>query len=143
MLKATTQHQKTQTVSPFVANISCALIVGVIITFITLLFFSWIFLQVNLPAWSAIPLSATAVCLGSFFSGYILARRTGQNGLFCGLCFGIFYFLLYLCAALLNGQFDYTALSSIKLVCYVLSGCIGGFIGVVKSEQTAKRKRLH
>ncbi len=133
--------QKTQ-VSPLVGHIFFAGGSGLAVTFLFLLFSAWLFTKTQLPAWSAVPLATAAVSLGCFISGHVLSRRVGQNGLFCGLCCGVCFYLLYLLAALLNGQFDYSALAGIKLVCYVLSGCIGGFLGILAYEK-AKHPARH
>lgn len=110
---------------------------GILITFLLLLAAAWMFTRARLPMWSYIPIAVWAVCVGSFFSGYIVANRVKKNGLFCGLCCGIVFFVIYLIASLLTGDFDYTALLGIKLVSYSLAGSLGGLIGVA----TAQKKR--
>ena len=90
-------------------------------------------------AWWAIPMSAIAVMAGCFVSGYILARRMGQNGLFCGLCCGLFFFLIFLFAAMLSGSYEYTAFAAIKCVCYSLAGALGGYVGLLSSERAKRR----
>ena len=139
----TTHYQKTKSSYSSIGYILYAAIIGIIITFLFLLFCAWLFTITRLSPWVAVPLSTAAVCIGSFVSGYILAQKLNKNGLFCGLCFGIFYFTLYLLAALLNKQFDYTAFACIKLVCYTMSGCIGGFCGILFNEHAARKRHLH
>lgn len=93
-------------------------------------------------AWWAIPISAVAVMIGCFVSGYVLARRLGQNGLFCGLCCGLFFFLMFMLAAILeDSSYEYTAFAAIKCVCYSLSGALGGYLGIISSEHT--KRKLH
>lgn len=139
----TTHHQKTKSNSSNIAYILSAFILGIIVTFLFLLFCAWLFTITQLPSWSAIPFATASVCIGAFISSCILAQKLNKNGLFCGLCFGICYFILYLLAALLNGQFDYTAFSCIKFVCYTLSGCIGGFCGILINEQNTRKRHFH
>lgn len=121
-------------------NILFAGIAGVVATFLALLFCSWLFTRTQLPAWSAIPMATCAVCLGCVVCGLALARGFRRNGLFCGLCTGVAFFLLYLAAALLNGQFDFTAMAGIKLVCYIFSGCLGGYLGILLTERKRTRR---
>lgn len=141
-MSKTTHYQKTQSFYHFISYIVYSAILGIICTFLFLLFCAWMFTLTRLPTWVAVPLSTIAVSIGAFFSSYILSRKLNKNGLFCGLCFGIFYFTLYLLASLLNKQFDYTAFSSIKLVCYVLSGCLGGFSGILSNDRNTRKKRV-
>lgn len=121
-------------------KILAAGIAGIGVTFLILLLCSWLYTKTQLPAWSAIPMATCAVCLGCFLCGLILARSFKKNGLFCGLCTGIAFFLIYLAAALLNGQFDFTAMAGIKLVCYILAGCFGGYLGILLAERKRTRR---
>lgn len=115
-------------------------ITGTAVTFLVLLFCSWLFTRTQLPAWAAVPMATCSVCLGCFVCGLVLARSFKKNGLFCGLCTGVAFYLLYLAAALLNGQFDFTAMAGIKLVCYILAGCFGGYVGVILAERKRTRR---
>lgn len=115
-------------------------VAGVAVTFLFLLLCSWLYTKTQLPAWSAVPMATCAVCLGCFVCGLMLARSFKKNGLFCGLCTGTAFFLLYLSAALLNGQFDFTAMAGIKLVCYILAGCFGGYLGILLAERKRTRR---
>lgn len=135
------QSAKQSAVPSLAFNLLFSIISGFISTFILLVLCAEIFTKMKLPSWSAIPLSTISVGISSFMSGHILARRLKQNGLFCGFCCGAFFFVIYLAAALLNGQFEYTALAAVKLVCYILFGCIGGFTGIIASEHVSKRTK--
>ncbi|HJA25832.1 MAG TPA: TIGR04086 family membrane protein [Candidatus Fournierella merdigallinarum] len=113
---------------------------GLGVTFAALLGCSWAYTKTQIPAWCAAPLAACSAALGCFVCGFVLARGVRKNGLFCGLCAGVGFFLLYLAAALLNGQFEFTAMAGIKLVCDLLAGCLGGFLGVTPPKK--KKSRL-
>lgn len=114
---------------------------GILLTFAALLLFSWLFIQMQIAAYWGVPLATIAVCIGSFVTGHFAAKSLKQNGLFCGLCVGFIFYVVYLVAALLNGQYEFTSLALIKLVCYLLSGAVGGVLGIVVSEkkQTVRR----
>lgn len=131
--------QSAQAAKQF-APVAAALVCGLAATFILLLIFSWMFTKTQIPAWWAVPLATAAVCVGCFVSAHVLAKKIKKNGLFCGLCAGAFFFVIYLAAALLNGQFEFTTLASIKLVCYLLAGCFGGYLGILAAE---KQLRTH
>lgn len=119
----------------------CGGIAGLCVTFLLLLLFSWAFTKTDIPFWAAVPLATAAVCVGCFISGSIVAKRIGKNGLFCGLCTGAFFFLLYFVAAMINGQFEFTAVGSIKLVSCILSGSLGGYLGIVMKEKRCAKAR--
>lgn len=93
-------------------------------------------------AWWAVPIAAVAVMLGSFVGGYLLARRLGQNGLFCGLCSGLFFFLVFALAAVCSGCYEYTAFAAIKCVCYALSGALGGYLGILSCERAGRKAHV-
>lgn len=114
---------------------------GLAATFLLLLVFSWLFTKTQIPAWWAVPLATGAVCVGCFVSAHTLAKQLQKNGLFCGLCAGAFFFVVYLAAALINGQFEFTTLASIKLVCYLLAGCFGGYLGILAAEKKTRAPR--
>lgn len=115
-------------------------VAGVAVTFLVLLLCSWLYTKTQLPLWAAVPMATCAVCIGCFVCGLALARSFKKNGLFCGLCTGVVFYLLYLVAALLNGQLDFTAMAGIKLVCYILSGCFGGYLGILLCERKRTRR---
>ena len=96
--------QSAQAAKQF-APVAAALVCGLAATFILLLIFSWLFTKTQIPAWWAVPLATAAVCVGCFVSAHVLAKKIKKNGLFCGLCAGAFFFVIYLAAALLNGHF--------------------------------------
>ena len=120
--------------------VALAALAGFAVTFLLLLCFSWLFTRTQLPAWSAVPLAGAAVCAGCFACALALGRHFRRYGLFCGLCAGLFFFFVYLAAALLNGQFSFTAAGWIKLVSFVLSGCLGGLLGVIHAEKKARSR---
>lgn len=124
----------------YVSLILCGML-GTAAVFCCLLAFSWLFTKADIPVWAAVPLATAALCVGCLVCGFSSARKVGKNGLFCGLCSGAVFFLLGLAAALLNGQFSFTAVGSIKLVSCILSGCLGGFLGVVSLERRSGRVR--
>ena len=39
-----------------------------------------------------------------------------------------------------HGQFDFTAMGGIKLVCYILAGCFGGYLGILLAERKRTRR---
>lgn len=137
---AISRSHKNDSANLVVSLILCG-IVGIIAVFFCLLGFSWLFIKTNLPFWSAVPLATVSLCVGCLICGFLTSRKVEKNGLFCGLCSGVVFFLVGLFAALLNGQFVFTAVGSIKLVSCILSGCLGGFLGILSIERHAHAVR--
>ena len=75
---------------------------------------------------------------GTMLIAAFVGRHTRKNGLFCGLCCGLTFFALYLAAVLISGQLDFSAVSSFKLVCFILSGCLGGFLSILLNEKKTR-----
>lgn len=93
--------------------------------------------RVSLPAAAAVPL---AVCLGAGCGGWLLVRRQGENGLALGALVGFLFFGMLAAAAALNGSRDVSGLLAAKLVSLLLSGALGGYVGLVQSERKRRRR---
>lgn len=113
---------------------------GALATFAVLLAVSGLYCATDVPDYMCAPLATLAICAGAFMSARQLAKRIGQNGLLWGLGCGMVFFVLFAAAALLNGQTEFTAFALIKLACMLLSGALGGYLGIVSSEKKRQRK---
>lgn len=116
--------------------------IGLAATIMAFVVFSGIFVKMHLSFWTVVPLSTVAVSIGCFVSGLMIARKIKTNGLFCGFCSGILFFAIYLIGAMFNGVSEITAIVAIKLVSFVFAGCLGGYIGVLRSTKNLKVKRF-
>ena len=94
----------------------------------------------GLPAAAAVPLATLAVCLGAGCGGWLLVRRQGENGLALGALVGFLFFGMLAAAAALNGSRDVSGLLAAKLVSLLLSGALGGYVGLVQSERKRRRR---
>lgn len=95
--------------------------------------------RVSLPA-AAVPLATLAVCLGAGCGGWLLVRRQGENGLALGALVGFLFFGMLAAAAALNGSRDVSGLLAAKLVSLLLSGALGGYVGLLQSERKRRRR---
>ncbi len=82
-----------------------------------------------------IPFGIVAACIGTFGGGFISARISGSAGMLIGTVNGVLMFVLLLGAGAVIGEMP-EAVSLLRLVLMVLSGAIGGVVGV-----NGKRKR--
>ncbi len=102
---------------------------GLLATTVVLLLFSFLMCKKDVPFVLLNPFSAGLLMLGSFISGYLAARRIRERGMMIGALCGLIIFLLLLLASFMS-KFDVGLAALIKLVISVVSGAIGGIIGV-------------
>lgn len=117
-----------------------SLLAGIVLCVLALLFFSWVFSKADLPLYAAVPMATAAICIGTAGAAMLLSRLQQKNGLLLGLCTGIFFFAAYALAALLNGQREFTGFAAIKLASILLSGCLGGYLGLLLAQQKKRRR---
>lgn len=117
-----------------------SLLAGIVLCVLALLFFSWVFSKADLPLYAAVPMATAAICIGTAGAAMLLSRLQQKNGLLLGLCTGIFFFAAYALAALLNGQREFTGFAAIKLASILLSGCLGGYLGLLFAQQKKRRR---
>lgn len=108
---------------------------GLLATTVVLLLFSFVMCKKDVPFVLLNPFSAGLLMLGSFLSGYLAARRIRERGMVVGAMCGLFIFLLLLLGSFMS-QFDVGLAALIKLIISMVSGAIGGIMGV-----NAKLKR--
>lgn len=102
---------------------------GLLATTVMLLLFSFIMCKKDVPFVLLNPFSAGLLMLGSFVSGYLASRRIRERGMMVGALCGFIIFLLLMMASFMS-RFDVGLAALIKLVISVVSGAIGGIIGV-------------
>lgn len=102
---------------------------GLLTTTVVLLLFSFVMCKKDVPFVLLNPFSAGLLMLGSFLSGYLAARRIRERGMMVGAFCGLIIFLLLMLASFMS-RFDVGLAALIKLVISLVSGAIGGIIGV-------------
>ena len=117
-----------------------AVVCGVGLCALMMVVFSWLLCHADLPLYAAVPLATAAVSIGAAGGGMVLARMQKKNGLLLGFLSGLFFFVVYALAALLGGQREFTAFVAIKLACFVLAGCLGGYLGLTMAERKTRRR---
>ena len=82
----------------------------------------------------ATPISSVCAAIGTFCGGYFAARKNKSTGVIHGLLVAIIIYLLVSVVALILDS-NFTVMSLIHLAVIVLSGCIGGIMGVNKRDK--------
>lgn len=112
--------------------IGTAVAVGVIL--LTMLISSAIMVLLDINIMYASPISSVCAAIGTFCGAYFSARKNKSKGIVNGLMVAaIIYILVGIVALFLDDNF--TVMSLIHLAVIVLSGCIGGIMGVNKQEK--------
>ena len=104
-------------------------VIGFIITAAIFLLVSFIMTKIEL-------ISVSALALGTYFGGFICAKKYRKNGLIRGAVCG---FSIFLTVTILGSIFAGSILSfsaSSKLLLVVITGAVGGAVGV-----NSKRRR--
>ena len=102
---------------------------GLLATTAVLLLFSFVMSKKDVPFMLLNPFSAGLLIFGSFLSGYLAARRIRERGLIVGAVCGLIVFFVLIMGAFLN-RFDVGLTALIKMIISIVSGAIGGVIGV-------------
>ena len=102
---------------------------GLLATTAVLLLFSFVMSKKDVPFMLLNPFSAGLLILGSFLSGYLAARRIRERGLIVGAMCGLMVFFVLIMGAFLN-RFDVGLTALIKMIISIVSGAIGGVVGV-------------
>ena len=126
---------KDRSFSSVLLTIIKAAVAGVAISTLLLLLFSFILSKKDLPLEIINPFTAILIALSSFSSGYIAAKLIKQRGMAVGAACGTIIFLFITLLSFMNSA-DIGVLTVIKLAVSVISGAIGGILGV-----NTKRKR--
>ena len=116
-----------------------AVTLGLLVTMVLLLLFSFLFCRQDLPLTLLNPLAAFSLLIGAFAAGYWASRSIGQRGMLTGAsCGAALFFVLLIASLQTKAQVDLTAL--IKLAISLLSGAIGGVTGVNRRHGSSKIK---
>ena len=113
----------------------CALI-AILITALIFIVISFIMTKIDVPKSITQVLSIAALALGSYFGGYICAKKYRKNGLLRGAACG---FIIFIAVMIIGSVFAGSVISitsSTKLLLVIAAGAVGGAIGV-----NSKRRR--
>ena len=87
----------------------------------------------KLALWILQPLSLMVISLSGFISGYITGKLTGEKGILYGLACGLGMFSMIFIGGIIVSNSEMTLFLLWKAIAIIISGCLGGIIGVNKS----------
>lgn len=125
-----TKQSSDSSVYSLVRPVTTSSLVGAIISGILLFMLAFLLSIKDLPHAAIEPLALAAAIIGGIAAGFLCARLVRRRGLLLGALCGAGLFLILSIASFAVTQvvFDYGSL--LKLAACVLSGAIGGVMGV-------------
>lgn len=121
-------------IRPVCFGVGSALVVCLVLLFI----FSFLMSKMDISASLISPITIAITAVTGFVSGFVCARITRKNGLVMGaICSAILFLIFWLFSAICLKE-GISVLGIVKLVLLVVSGCLGGVLGVNKKERRRK-----
>lgn len=112
------------------------IVCGLLVTVIFLCIFSVIIITSGLlPADITNYIIIAILSIGALFGGYIATKITKSAGLVIGAITGFSIFLLITVFGLIKSSDTITVLTLIKLISTLISGSLGGVLGLRKKEK--------
>ena len=114
-------------------------LVGMLISFLSLLLAAGLMLASDLPQETASVISAICLGIGSVFSGFISAKKIKSGGIVNGLICGGAIYIIVLFISLFLSDNGFSLITVFHLVITLLMAAIGGVFGV----SAASKRRLY
>ncbi len=110
------------------------IIIGLVLSFVSFGFLlcvvSFFIINVDTPQYILIPITTAMLTFASFLDSFILAKVFKENGLFIGVFVSLVFIIIFISCAVISNSFSLTNLFFTKVVAILLSGVIGGLLGV-------------
>lgn len=84
----------------------------------------------DIPAFLLSPLTVIILAFGGLTGGFAAARLFGEKGFLCGAFSGMVFFLTAWIAGAVFENFGFGTAAAIKAAMIIISGSLGGIIGV-------------
>lgn len=117
------------------------ILAGLAITGLCFFLFAFLLSRADLPLYMAVPFSTASVCAGSFFTSLLLTRTYKCSGALVGLCAGTVMLGLFVVAALLEGEPQFTSLTALRAAALLISGLLGGLFANYRNSAPKRPKR--
>ena len=116
-----------------IARIGKGILIAMIITIVSLIIFSIILANTNIPENVVNPVIMIITAISILVASSIENTKIKKNGLMNGgIIGGIYILLLYIVSSLLNWKFSLNIQSILMIVIGIVFGILGGIIGVNK-----------
>ncbi len=102
---------------------------------------SFVALSIDISPSYITPLATLSISVATFASSAIFSGLLGKNGLVIGAIIGLITFALLFIIALLYELPSFTGTGAIKLLLLILSGAVGGYIGIILRDGMSRRKK--
>ena len=110
--------------------------IGILATALVLLCGAFMMSKVDFPQSGVPVISIFALVIGGFVAGFVVARLTRCNGLLYGLACGLLIFFVCVFCELSFMEGELGMLAVYKCAICVISGMIGGVLGVNKRKKS-------
>ncbi|MEG1931607.1 MAG: TIGR04086 family membrane protein [Pygmaiobacter sp.] len=117
-----------------------ALLVALLVLTGLLCIFSVLLCRVDIPRHALLPMGIIASCLAAAIGGFIVSSLTGEHGMLQGALLGGLLFVLLVITALLYGMRDFSALFVLRMVLVLITGAMGGYVGISHTEKRKRRR---
>lgn len=104
-------------------------ILGLISTFISMMFFAAILLFFNIDRTYSVPFATVSLAVGSFVASRFAAKKIGEKGYITGLVMGFVVFAIITVISLVFGN-GFSLNTLFHFIIILLSALTGGIVGV-------------
>ncbi len=125
--------------SPTFIHLAIGVLVGALISFVSILVCAFILTLRDFEPSTAIPLSNVCLAIGSAVGGYVCALTHRTKGLIMGALVGLIMFLIITVIALIANGISLTINTPIRFAVMTMLSAAGGVVGVNRSS---KRKMI-
>ena len=124
-------NQKESEIISYIIALSFGIMSSIAFYFFALILFSLIFSKTgNIPQSFIIPITVGIAGIGSIIGGYITAKKSKKRGMLNGMLCAFILFVIMIIGSLIISNEPFTLVSVIRFMLMILTGAIGGIIGV-------------
>jgi putative membrane protein (TIGR04086 family) len=120
-------------------NILVGTLVGIIITFLSLLLFSVVYTYLDIPEHYNAVFATVSLIVGSYFGGRLAVSKINEKGYLYGALVGALIFMVVFVCSLLISRNSISLTSLFHFLGSVISGCIAG---IIRANKETNKKYL-
>lgn len=114
-----------------ITSIIKGIIISLIITILSLVIFSMILANTNIGEDTIMPTTTIITGISILVGSIISVLKIKKNGILNGAIVGLIYIItIYILSSIVNGEFTVNLNSLILIIVTIISGMVGGIIGV-------------
>ena len=120
-------------------SIGFGVMIGAIVTLVTLFLFSVIYTYVDIPEYYNAVFATISLIVGSFFGGMFAVSKINEKGYLYGSLVGIIVFLLVFLVSVFTSRNSISLTSLFHFLGSTISGCIDG---IIRANKETNKKYL-